>query len=125
MASVLLTILALFAIVFVVFVAIVLKTSLCKGDAAVAKMDDAERAFLAQLETITAASTFKQIVDLLGQPDRPGAGIRPSWRAPGGSSRSQVAVYLSDGKPFKVKWMKIGAFTWERNFPENLIGPAQ
>lgn len=109
-------------IAIVVLVAVVLKTSRTRGEDAVARMNDAEREFLSNLETISATSTLESVTAILGPPDRPCAGVRPSWIAPGGSARSQVAVYFIGEGPFKVRWMKIGEFTWERNFPENLPG---
>lgn len=110
---ILITALVVVAIVGFAFVFIVIKTSSVRGEAAIERMNDEELAFLGKLQQITASSTREDIERLLGPPDREGAGLRPSWKAPGGSSNSQAAVYFMGDRPRMVRWMKIGHFVWE------------
>jgi hypothetical protein len=56
---------------------------------------------------------YSEVVAVLGQPDRDGGGLRPTWQVEG-SSTSQVSVYLSGGAVRKIRWMKLGGFVWEQ-----------
>ena len=102
------------AAVIVICGPVIYRTVSTTGDAAVAAMDNAERAFHAKLERLTGDMTLEEVVTILGPPDRSGATLRPTWRGPGGSPFNQVAIYFHlNGKVRKIRWMKIGHFVWE------------
>jgi len=67
------------------------------------------------LDGITTAMTYADVETLLGPPDRRAGGLRPTWQFPKDSGMSQIAVYFSDDHPRKIRWMKLGSFTWEKS----------
>ena len=93
----------------------ILPTFTNQGREAITKMSDEERTMQVKLDGITAAMTYADIEAILGPPDRPAGGLRPTWQFPKGGGMSQIAVYFSDGHPRKIRWMKLGSFTWEKS----------
>lgn len=93
---------------------VVYQTVSTQGEAAIAAMTDADRRWLAKLETLRAGMDRAEVEALLGEPDREDvAGVRPTW-AVDGSSLNQIAVYFWDGRAVKVRWIKIGHFVYEQ-----------
>ncbi|MEM7147525.1 MAG: hypothetical protein AAF591_20585 [Verrucomicrobiota bacterium] len=86
------------------------------GEDAVARMSAEEKEILEVLETIQSGDGYEEVVAILGTPDRAGGGLRPTWRVSAGNPLSQVAVYFLGGEVQKVRWIKIGDFTWEKNY---------
>lgn len=90
------------------------RTLSTQGEAAVAAMTDADRRWLAKVETLHGRMTYADVEALLGEPDRDDlAGVRPSW-AVDGSPLNQIAVYFWDGRAVKVRWIKVGHFVYEK-----------
>ena len=92
----------------------ILPTFTNRGFDAIAQMGDDERAIHTKLDLIQAAATYADVEALLGPADRSGAGIRPTWNVPKGDALSQVAIYFTDNHATKIRWMKVGSFTWEK-----------
>jgi len=84
------------------------------GEAAIAAMTDADRRWLAKVETLRGGMSYEDVETLLGEPDREDlAGARPTW-AVDGSPLNQIAVYFWEGRAVKVRWIKIGYFVYEK-----------
>ncbi len=102
--------------------------ALCCGignpDEAVRRMNAEERAFLKnRVLAITPDMSEDRVSDLLGPVSRGSGSPRPVWAGPGINPMSQVAVYYHvNGKIFKIRWMKLGSFVWEKNFRETIGG---
>jgi hypothetical protein len=86
------------------------------GSDAVKAMSPVERSFLEQkLALIKKDMSQAQVEQILGKPYRGDGTVRPNWLGPEGGNSSQVAVYFFNDKAFKVRWMRIGRFAWNRN----------
>lgn len=87
-----------------------------RGDAALERMTPAEREIVDRVLTrIELETTEADLVRELGPPHRGAGTSRPVWLGPDGSQRSQIAVYFDErGRVFRVRWMKLGSFLWER-----------
>ncbi len=102
--------------------------ALCCGvgdpDEAVRRMSDEERAFMKnRVLAITPDMSEERVSALLGPINRGSGSPRPVWPGPGFNPMSQVAVYYHvNGKIFKIRWMKLGSFVWEKNFRESITG---
>ena len=87
-----------------------------QGAQAVAVMSAREQAFLTEkLARITAQTTYEQIQTVLGTPYRGANTTRPVWLGTDKSKNSQISIYFSDGRPFRIRWIKLGQFMWEKN----------
>ncbi len=84
------------------------------GEKALSRMNPDETAFLSQFEKVNAQMTYEQVVEILGPPDRSGAGMRPTWKFQG-NPLSQVALYFHGGHPKKLRWLKLGGFVYEKD----------
>lgn len=90
------------------------RTFSTQGEAAIAAMTDADRRWLAKVETLRAGMSHEDVETLLGEPDREDiAGLRPTW-AVDGSPLNQIAVYFWEGRTVKVRWIKVGHFVYEK-----------
>jgi hypothetical protein len=84
------------------------------GDAAVARMSAEERRYLDErVSRVSPGMSYDDVVGVLGEPERSGAGLRPTW-TPTRTPFSQVAVYFRDGRVFSVRWIKLGGFVYEK-----------
>ena len=93
---------------------VVYRTVATHGEAAIAAMTDADRRWLAKVETLHGRMSYAKLEALLGEPDREDiAGVRPTW-AIDGSPLNQVAVYFWEGRAVKVRWIKVGYFVYEK-----------
>jgi len=82
------------------------------GEKAIAVMTTAEKEHLQSLSRVRRGMSYDQVAQLLGEPSRPAAGLRPTWQFQG-SSLSQVAVYFDNEGARKIRWMSLGRFTYE------------
>ena len=90
--------------------------SCATGDAAVSKMTVEQQAFLENnVQLIQEGMVEEQLVGILGPVYRGGGTNRPMWLGPHQDKKSQIAVYLSDNEAYKVRWLQIGSFLWEKN----------
>jgi hypothetical protein len=90
------------------------RTFSTQGEAAIAAMTDADRRWLAKVETLHGRMGYAEVATLLGEPDREDiAGLRPTWEVDG-SPLNQIAVYFWDGRAVKVRWIKVGYFVYEK-----------
>jgi len=90
------------------------RTLSTQGEAAVAAMSEADRRWLAKVETLRAGMSYADVETLLGEPDREDiTGLRPTW-AVDGSPLNQIAVYFWQGRTVKVRWIKVGHFVYEK-----------
>jgi len=86
------------------------------GEDALAAMSGSEKQFLEQkVSKIHKDMTSADVQQILGEPYRGHGTLRPNWLGPEGGDRSQIAVYFMNGKAFKVRWMHLGKFVWDRN----------
>ncbi len=85
------------------------------GEAAFKRMSATEQRIATKLKTLSASSSLDDLVAILGQPERSGAGLRPTWCGPSGGGHDQIAVYLNPRSATirKIRWMKICSFFWE------------
>lgn len=84
------------------------------GKAAIEKMSPEQKEFLSsKLMLITPDMAEPDLVNLLGPIYRGAGTSRPVWLGPHKNESSQIAIYFSEGKIFKVRWMDLGSFTWE------------
>ncbi|HEY0605899.1 MAG TPA: hypothetical protein VGD58_23450 [Herpetosiphonaceae bacterium] len=84
------------------------------GAAAVQAMTPQERAYMEQrLKNIPRSATRSQVEKLIGTPYRNQSSDRPNWYGP--TEDSRVDVYFAEGKAFKIRWIYVGRFVWERD----------
>ncbi|MDH4262685.1 MAG: hypothetical protein OEV78_06565 [Spirochaetia bacterium] len=107
-------------LVLVVFINIGLFSclpNLAKGEKAVEKMSPDEKIFLEEkILKITPDMSENEVSKILGPVYRGTETDRPVWLAIGNDNKSQVAVYYYENKIFKIRWLKLGSFVWEKNF---------
>lgn len=84
------------------------------GERAVQAMNAEERAALRGVLLLRRGMSAEDVYRALGPPTED-LGLVAKWNGLGGSALSQVRVYFLDGRAFKVRWMKLGAFVYERN----------
>jgi pheromone shutdown protein TraB len=84
------------------------------GEQAVQAMNAEERAALGRVLALRRGMTAEEVFRSLGPPSED-LGLLAKWDGFGGSALSQVRVYFLDGRPVKVRWLKLGAFVYERN----------
>ena len=61
--------------------------------------------------------TYDDVISIMGPADREALGIRPTWKV-NGSSLNQIAIYFSNDKIFKKRWLAIGRFILDINTAE-------
>jgi hypothetical protein len=83
------------------------------GDDALDQMSADEQAFVEKIKRIKPEMTESDVASLLGPVYRGSGTARPAWLGPTSDTGSQILVYFSDGKIYKVRWMKMGSFVWE------------
>jgi len=81
---------------------------------AVAAMNAEELAALKRLSSIDGGMSSEQVFRTLGSPSEDLFFIA-KWNGFGGSILSQARIYFVDGRPAKIRWMKLGFFVYERN----------
>lgn len=84
------------------------------GERAVQAMNAEERAALRGVLALRRGMTPEDVFRTLGPPSQD-IGLVAKWNGFGGSALSQVRVYFIDGRPARVRWMKLGSFVYERN----------
>jgi hypothetical protein len=84
------------------------------GERAVQAMNAEERAALRGVLALHRGMTAEEVFRMLGPPSDD-LGLVAKWNGFGGSGLSQARVYFLDGRPVKVRWMKLGSFVYERN----------
>lgn len=90
------------------------RTVVNSGPAALAQMDDGERALLARLETIRKGMSPAQVTGILGEPDDPGPlGLRPKWQV-GNNPLNAVVVYFFPDGAHRILWLSVGRFNYDR-----------
>ncbi len=75
---------------------------------------------MAKINQIREDMSYNQVVSILGPPDRPAAGLRPTWKV-NGSTLNQIGVYFTDDAVFRIKWMKIGSFIYTIDFLDSYV----
>jgi pheromone shutdown protein TraB len=84
------------------------------GERAMRAMNAEERVALRGVLALRRSMRAEDVHRLLGPPSED-LGLVAKWNGFGGSGLSQVRVYFLDGRPVKVRWMKLGSFVYERN----------
>lgn len=94
----------------------VMFSRIASGENAIEKMNDKERKFLEEkVSKIEIGASYEAVKNILDNPDRGDNTRRPTWK-PFGEANNQIAVYLTtEGAVFKVRWMKMGKFVWEKS----------
>ena len=91
------------------------RTVVNTGPAAVAQMNDDERAILVKLQTLRKGMSPAEVTAVLGEPDDPGPlGLRPKWQV-GGNPLNAVVVYFFPDGAHRIRWLSLGRFSYERN----------
>ena len=74
--------------------ALTARTFLNSGSAAIAQMDQAERAVLAKIDQVNRGMSKREIIAILGEPNEEGPlGLRPRWCV-GNCVLNGLAVYI-------------------------------
>lgn len=109
---------ALIIIGLLIVFLIIFFSSMAKGEKAIEKMTEEERMFFEEkVQSIPSNPSYKDIVSILGKPDRGENSFRPAWKVLENKSSNQIAVYLNqDSTVRKIRWMKLGKFVWEKEF---------
>jgi hypothetical protein len=96
------------------------------GQDALTQMSAEERGAVLFLERITGDMTLDDVSALLGGPTAE-LFIRADWEHFGGSRLSRLQIYFQDSHPYRVTWIKVGSFVYERRIrpasPANEPGP--
>lgn len=90
------------------------------GEAAVASMDSAERSLLQRIGRLDRGMTREEVEAVLGPPDhwtQLGADQRGNWLNVPGAPLARVTVHLDSGAASRVRWLKLGYFTYELELP--------
>jgi len=82
------------------------------GQLAVSMMNEEGRAELELLSSIKPTMNPEQVYEKLGLPSQD-LYLVAKWNGFGGSSLSQMRVYFAGGHPRKIRWIKIGFFSFE------------
>jgi len=83
------------------------------GDGAIAMMNKEEGHALERLLTIDPAMRADEVFGILGQPTDD-LYVMAKWNGFGGSGLSQARVYFAHGHPRMIRWIKLGAFVYEK-----------
>lgn len=94
---------------------VAVRTVVNSGRAAVAQMNGDERALLVKLETLRKGMSPAEVRAVLGEPDDFGPlGLRPKWQV-GGNPLNAVVVYFFPDGAYRILWLSVGRFSYERN----------
>ncbi|MEN8376045.1 MAG: hypothetical protein ABFS34_11405 [Gemmatimonadota bacterium] len=87
-----------------------------QGEAAIAKMDEEQQAYVTTLERIEAGMSEDEVARLLGAPMKGAGTARPCWETPG-AGEGQACVYFFPGRgAARIRWINMFPnFTWERD----------
>ena len=77
-------------------------------------MSAEEKALLPRLGSIHAAMTAAEVYKVLGEPTSDLL-VVAQWDDFGGSQLSQLRIAFIDGRPRKLRWLKLGYFMYEKN----------
>lgn len=83
------------------------------GQEAVAVMNAEERAAYARLSTLAVSMSSAQVYERFGRPSD-NLYLMAKWRGYGGSPLSELRIYFSEDHPRKIRWLKLGYFSYER-----------
>jgi hypothetical protein len=96
------------------------------GDAALATLDAAERELLARVGRIDRGMQRAEVERALG-PASDWTGLGASaighWRAIPGAPLAELRVYFDTQGAARVRWMKLGYFTYEASLPPRARAP--
>ncbi len=90
------------------------------GEAALAKMDAEELAFLRRLQRLDAGMSRAEVEAVLGPADRwtgLGADEAGHWSEIPGAPLASLSVHIDHGAASRLRWLKIGAFTYRLDLP--------
>lgn len=84
------------------------------GEHAVTAMNAEELAALRLLSSVNRNMSTDQVFRVLGEPSED-LYFLAKWNGFGGSVLSQARIHFIDGRPAKIRWMKVGFFVYDRN----------
>lgn len=91
--------------------------SCATGDKAISKMSNTQCDFLnSKLLLIKPEMDEDSVSKLIGPVYRGSGTMRPVWLCPENNKASQIAIYYKNKLIYKVRWMQMGKFVWEKNF---------
>lgn len=85
-----------------------------RGDEALTQMSAQEREWLARIGRLHKGMTVAEVYQLLGEPSSDVV-LAAKWDGFAGSRLSQLRVYFSEGHPYRLRWMKLGGFIYEKD----------
>jgi hypothetical protein len=97
-----------------VFGYLVVNTFSYTGADAVTQMNDEERQLLERIGRIERTMNAAAVYAALGEPTSEILGLA-KWDGVAGSRLSQLRIYFLDGQPRRIRWIKLGAFMFERD----------
>lgn len=83
------------------------------GADAVAAMNFEEREALELIDSVERDMSSEQVFEILGTPTEDLFFIA-KWKGYGGSALSEMRVYFANDKLYKVVWLKLGFFVYEK-----------
>jgi hypothetical protein len=105
---------AIVVAIFLVGGGLAARTFGTRGQDAVARMSDDERALLAKLQSLRRGMSYQQVIAIMGEPDDGGPfGMRPKWKVDG-SPLGQVAVYIHPDGARRILWISLGRFVYDQ-----------
>jgi hypothetical protein len=96
------------------------RTYTVEGEAAVQRMDVAEREYLKRLGRLDGGMSSSEVESVLGPAtDWTGLGAdqEGTWLEVPGAPLSRVTVYIDNGSASRLRWMKMGHFTYSVELP--------
>ncbi len=78
----------------------------------IANMSHKEVIAFEQLSSIRADMSVRQVYGIMGEPHSELYWMA-RWNGFGGSALSQARIYFADGRPTKVRWIKLGSFIYD------------
>lgn len=90
------------------------------GEAAVQRMDAAERDYLKRLGRLDRGMSREEVEAVLGPADQwtnLGADEEGVWQQVPGAPLARVSVLIDHGAAQRVRWMKLGYFTYHLELP--------
>lgn len=83
-------------------------------DQAIAQMNAEERELLARIERVHSRMNAEQVYEILGEPTTD-LFLVAKWEGAGGSRFSELRMYYFDGRPRRIRWLKLGYFMYEKD----------
>jgi hypothetical protein len=84
------------------------------GARAVDRMNAQERESLKRVALVRSTMSMEQVYKILGEPTSDLFQLA-KWDGFGGSELSQLRIYVVDGHPRRVRWMKLGYFFYDKD----------